>query len=72
MIPAIRYSLATGARVSIRLLDLSGRVAQTLSDAVRQPGRDSVPSVPEGLARGVYLLKMRADEYQANRKLILQ
>jgi hypothetical protein len=69
----IRYSLAADARVSLRLFDLSGRCVRTLVDGAQRPGRySSFISHPSSLSKGVYFLKMRAGDYQATRKLILQ
>jgi hypothetical protein len=69
----IRYSLAAEAHVSLRLFDLSGRCVRTLVDGAQRPGRYSafIPH-PSSLSKGVYFLKMKAGEYQATRKLILQ
>jgi hypothetical protein len=74
-LPAIRYSLAAEARVSLQLFDLAGRNVATLVNSVEQPGRYSRQLVAAGrtrLSAGVYFLKMRAGDYVATRKVVLE
>jgi len=74
----VRYSLATETRVSLRLYDLTGRMRNRLLDGTQKPGRYSLQFTtsnlqPGGrLTQGVYFLKMKAGDYQATRKLIIQ
>ncbi len=74
----VRYSLATETRVSLRMYDLTGRLRDRLLDGTQKPGRYSLQLAvgslqPDGrFAQGVYFLKMKAGDYQATRKLIIQ
>jgi len=74
---AIRYSLATEARVLLRVHDLTGRVVRMLADNVMRPGRYSLnwsgtDDRGRELARGVYFCRMTAGDYRATEKLVLQ
>ena len=74
-LPAIRYSLAAEARVTLRLFDLTGRSVATLVNSVQQPGRYSPQLVAADrtmFSAGVYFLKMRAGGYTATRKVVLE
>jgi hypothetical protein len=68
----VRYSMAAEGRVSIELLDLSGRIVRTLIDAVQTPGRHSLSARQCSLAGGIYFLRMRTMEYETMRKLVVQ
>jgi hypothetical protein len=68
----IRYSLPMSRRVSIRLYDVSGRLARTLHQGVLEAGARKVVVNVSGLARGVYILMLTADDNRISRKLILQ
>jgi hypothetical protein len=74
--PAVHYSLATESHVSIQLYDLLGRNVRTLVEARQKPGRYSLGVWNLGfgisrLGRGVYFIRMTANGYKANTKLIL-
>jgi hypothetical protein len=74
---AIRYSLATEGRVTLRVHDLTGRVVRTLADGVMRLGRYSVnwsgtDDRGRELARGVYFCRFAAGDYRATEKLVLQ
>jgi len=69
------YSLAAASRVSLQLFDLTGRCIATLVNGTQPAGRYSVPlTAAHGTltASGVYFLKLRAGEYQATRKLVIE
>ena len=74
----VRYSLATETRVSLRMYDITGKLASRLLDGMQKPGRYSLRlatsnSQPGGrLAQGVYFLKIKAGDYQATRKLVIE
>jgi hypothetical protein len=74
----IRYSLASTARVSVRLFDLTGRNIAVLVNAEQQAGRYSVPLIPQSALRmphfssGIYFVKMQAGDYHGTQKLIIQ
>jgi len=74
---AIRYSLATGGPVTLRVHDLTGRVVGTLADGEMRPGRYSLSwsgtdDRGRELARGVYFCRFSAGDYRATEKLVLQ
>ena len=74
---AIRYSLTTEGRVSLRVHDLTGRVVRTLADGVLRPGRYSLnwsgtDDRGRELARGVYFCRLTAGDFRATEKLVLQ
>jgi hypothetical protein len=74
---AIRYSLATEGRVTLRVHDLTGRVVRTLADGVMRHGRYNVnwngaDDRGRELARGVYFCRFTAGDHCATEKLVLQ
>jgi hypothetical protein len=74
---AVRYSLATEARVTLRVHDLTGRVVRILADGMMRPGRYNVnwsgnDDRGRELARGVYFCRFTAGDYRATEKLVLQ
>jgi len=74
-LPAIRYSLAAEARVTLQLFDLAGRNVATLVNSVQQPGHYSQQFAATGrtrLSAGVYFLKLRAGDYTATRKVVIE
>jgi hypothetical protein len=76
--PMIRYSVAEESRVRVRVFDLTGRIARTLVDDRKMPGRYATRLTDNGtpnsvrLSAGVYFVRMTAGNYQATRKFILQ
>jgi hypothetical protein len=70
----VRYSLATQTRVSLRMYDLTGKLVSTLVNACYPAGSYSYSllTTHHSLACGVYFLKMKAGDYQATRKLIIE
>jgi hypothetical protein len=74
---AIRYSLAAGGRVTLRVHDLTGRVVRTLCASSMKRGAYSITwngSDDRGreLARGVYFCRFAAGDYNATEKLVMQ
>jgi hypothetical protein len=57
----LRISLPGAGRVRIRLFDVRGRVAASLYDGAMEAGRTDVPVAADGLAPGVYLVRLEAD-----------
>ncbi len=75
---AIRYSIATRGRVTLRICDVSGRLVRTLVDEEQEPiagGRavvwDGRNDAGRAVGRGVYLYELRAPGYVAARKLVV-
>jgi hypothetical protein len=76
-VTSIRYSVArAGARVTLRIYDVSGRVVATLCDGpsdagehvARWNGRDDTGRY---VASGVYFSKLSVDGWNASRKMVL-
>jgi len=73
----VRYSLAVETHVALRLFDLTGRSVLWLVNARQKPGNyqlrisDSKTGASR-LGRGVYFVKLKTDDSQATRKLILE
>jgi beta-xylosidase len=63
---AVRYTLSTSAKVSIRLFDLQGRLVRTLVHSVQQPGRHSV-ALPETNSVGIHVLSFRAGDQKIDK-----
>jgi hypothetical protein len=67
----IRFSLAETQRVIIDVFDLQGRrIARILDDSL-PPGEHSQLFRPVSLSSGIYLLRLRAGNYQESRRLVL-
>jgi hypothetical protein len=70
-VTTIGYSLATPARVTIKVYDVSGREVRTLVDTDMEPGRYQETLDAAGLAGGVYFARMTAGDYTETKKLVL-
>lgn len=67
----VEYDVPHTSRVSIVVYDVLGREVACLLDAVKEPGRHRLSFNGEGLASGVYLLRMVAGSYVGSRKILL-
>ncbi|MFH1681446.1 MAG: right-handed parallel beta-helix repeat-containing protein [Candidatus Eisenbacteria bacterium] len=72
----VSYELREPSRVVLQIYDAQGRLVRTLVDETRGAGlHEAVWDGRDGTGRstgsGVYLLRMRAGEYQATSKLIM-
>jgi hypothetical protein len=69
---SVSYSLARPGLVSLRLYESSGRLVARLADGYFAAGRHSVilDYASPSLARGVYVLRLSADDLTATRKLV--
>lgn len=69
----VRYTVTSRGRVTLDLLDVSGRVARRLLDAIEDPGtRDFQWDVRrEGLASGVYFLRLGSPDGVEARKVMV-
>jgi hypothetical protein len=64
----------SGASVSIRLFDASGRAVATIADGPIAGGSHTAlwrPAAGDGLASGVYFLRMEADGFRASERIVL-
>jgi hypothetical protein len=68
----IEYALEAEAKVTVQLLDVSGRVVATLLDGAHQPpGAQRVPVRGVSLAPGLYFFQVRAGERLASGRLVI-
>ncbi|MBU0520183.1 T9SS type A sorting domain-containing protein, partial [bacterium] len=65
------YELPEAVQVSLTVYDISGRQVATLVDGYRNAGTYQTEFHAEGLASGVYLYHLNADEYQTTGKMVL-
>lgn len=69
---AIRYSVPTATALSLKLYDITGALAKTVSNGRVKPGRYTVGLSAQGLARGVYILKLKSGASSLTRKLVIE
>ncbi|HXX62287.1 MAG TPA: T9SS type A sorting domain-containing protein [Bacteroidota bacterium] len=67
----ITFELQKGARVSLQVIDLQGRLVATLVDGFRAPGTYSASFNGTGFASGMYFYRLQADSYVSTRKMVL-
>ena len=67
----IRYELPEEREVTIAVHDARGRKVRTLLRGEAQSGRQETTFAAEGLASGVYFVRMRAGDFSATRKVVL-
>jgi hypothetical protein len=66
----IPYSLQNSGKVDLTVYDLLGRKVKVLVDDSREPGVYKISWRPEGLASGVYMVRLIAGSYTGVRKVI--
>jgi hypothetical protein len=69
---AIRYSVPTATNVSLKLYDITGALAKTVSNGRVKPGRYTTNLSTRGFARGVYILKLESGTCSLTRKLVIE
>jgi len=67
----IAYGLPFASRVSLQVIDLSGRTMKTLVDTDIQPGFHSVTLSANELPAGLYLIKLEASGETISQKVML-
>jgi len=69
----VHYAVARGGQVRLELVDVSGRVAATLTDRIQEPGRYVAAWDGAGqrgrLAPGLYFVRFMAPDRVTVRKL---
>jgi len=68
----IRYSVPVATNVSLKLYDITGSLARTVSSGQVKSGSYTANLSAKGLARGVYILKMQSDACSLTRKLVIE
>ena len=67
----INFSIPVSARVTLKIFDVLGREVKTLVDKEMNPGNYSVHWNAGNFASGIYLYRLKADNYMQTRKLVL-
>jgi hypothetical protein len=68
----VRYSLASSKTVTLKIFDVLGRAVATLINDVRPAGIHTVEWNASNVSSGVYFYELRAGEFRAVKKLIVQ
>jgi hypothetical protein len=66
------FALPKPGIVSLKLYDMTGRVARVLANGWHPQGRHEVSLNAQNLARGVYILKLQSDACNLARKVVIQ
>lgn len=69
-ITTIPFALPKGSRVTLKIFDVQGRMVVTLLDGWRSAGNHDVSLDASGLASGMYVYRLQADEITASCKLV--
>jgi hypothetical protein len=67
----IDYALAEDAHVTLEVYNLLGQVVAVLVDDVREAGNYRVSWDASGIASGIYLYRVQANEHVATRRMVL-
>mgnify|MGYP001403471857 CR=1 FL=1 len=67
----LSFDIPEGASVKIQVFDLSGRLVITLTNGKYEAGHHYVTWDAKGSATGIYLVQMRAGEFESVRKVTL-
>jgi hypothetical protein len=67
----IKYELPVNGNVKLIIYDVLGGEIKTLVNGFKQKGRYEVQFSASGLPSGIYLYKIEAGNFSANRKMIL-
>jgi hypothetical protein len=66
------FALPKPGIVSLKLYDMTGRVARVLANGWHPQGRHEVSLNAQDLARGVYILKLQSDACNLARKVVIE
>ena len=67
----ISYHLPIKTKVSLKIYDMTGRIAKTLVNEEKESGYHEVNLHTKDLASGIYFAKIVAGDYKSTKKLIL-
>jgi hypothetical protein len=67
----VNFTLANATNVSIRVYDVAGKLVATLVEGSRDAGSYSVNLNTEGVAPGIYFVKMLTPEFSASGKIVV-
>ncbi len=68
---SISYTLPEISKVTIEVYDISGRLVAELLKAVRPAGNYNTTWDAGGLASGIYLVRLKTDQYSSIQKVVL-
>jgi hypothetical protein len=66
----IKYSLAKGENVTLKIYDMLGREIETLVNRYEDPGNYEVEFAPKNLSDGVYIYRLQAGDNYLLKKMI--
>ena len=67
----INYSVPQSGYITLKVYNLLGQKVKTLFEGFRQPGSYTVILNGNSLASGIYLYRLKAENYMATKKLVL-
>jgi len=70
-VTTIEYSLLKASHVTLEIYDAHGRLLETLVNRSQAPSEYSEDWNPSGLPSGVYFYRLRADDFDVTRKMLL-
>jgi hypothetical protein len=70
-VTTISYSLPKSAKVDLAIYDVSGKLVSVLVRAAQTAGAHKAVWNARGFASGMYLVEMRAGDFQTTRKILL-
>ncbi|MGE5499503.1 MAG: glycoside hydrolase family 38 C-terminal domain-containing protein [Syntrophothermus sp.] len=70
-VTVINYSIAKAGPVTLKIYDLLGREVKALVDGINNAGKHSVSFDASSLPSGIYFCQIKADTYNAVKKMML-
>lgn len=67
----LAFDVPRPARVTLELFDVTGQRVRTLADRAFEPGRHTLALGTDGLAAGVYFVRMRTAGFSASRRVLV-
>ena len=67
----LTYGMTEDGRISVRIFDLSGGLVSTLVDGTVSAGHHTVTWGADGMASGVYMVRMETAGFKSVRKVVL-
>ena len=68
---SIQFKLPVAQLVTIKIYNMAGREVMTLLDEYRNAGVHRIPFQADGMASGVYLIRLKAGTFSASRRMVL-
>lgn len=67
----IRFNSADERKVTVKMYDVVGRLAETIFNGKAKIGMNEFLIVPKDLAAGVYFIRLETSGYEKTEKIIL-